>query len=123
MSESRISINNYDLEMALQDSVSAFMNALAPDAPPLHWSLRLRPGGTELSGLVPPEAHDDPGAVVDRWATLIGLEVVENWAGARGLSGRVPRLNVAEVVVWAVVDRDEFEGRKAPATTDEDGAL
>lgn len=86
--------------LQLLDQAAGTLNRLAPDLPPLMWSVYL----SEVRGQVDPDADDtEAREVLALWADRLGLVPVEDGlAGAREYTGVRAEW---QLVVWGVTDR------------------
>ena len=83
----------------LSRTTDAF-NQLAPDLPPLYWSVY----GTEIRGQVEPGTDDDEARqILAAWAERLDLAPVVD--GLPGASEYVGRREEWELAVWGVTDR------------------
>ncbi|MFE2998711.1 hypothetical protein ACFXG4_27375 [Nocardia sp. NPDC059246] len=114
MTQTPITVDGYAFESAVENAVSDFMNALAPDAPRLNWNFQISAEYIELIALVSAHRHDDPRAVAEWWAALLGLDGDETVSGRRRLTGRLDGMNIdTKVKIWYITDRPEFDAAGA----------
>lgn len=109
-----IEIKFRDLEMTVSRAISGYMNGLAPSLPPLYWTQRAEKARNwSLEGLA---ETGDPEAVA-AWAAELNLTRVlaPVLDGLVEYSGECSALNIAELIVWCVADRDAFETSAAEA--------
>jgi hypothetical protein len=86
--------------LQLLDQAAGIFNRLAPDLPPLMWSV----SANEVRGQVDADADDiEAGEVLTLWADRLGLALVADClAGAREYAGVRAEW---QIVVWGVTDK------------------
>ncbi|WP_157184364.1 hypothetical protein [Nocardia niigatensis] len=113
MTQAPITMDRWTLQDAIRPAVAEFMNALAPDAPPLWWTLSFSRELPELSGMVDEDDHADPAAVAQQWAGLLGLVNDETSDdGVRRLHGPFPDGSMRRIQVWYIADRAKFDAAR-----------
>lgn len=98
------------LETELRDATSRYLNALAPDLPPLRWMLDPIVGLAGMVGVEYPDG-DEAAAVAQQWAQRCGLtESGDARRGERIWVGKVAesRGSVQPVLVWCIVDKEAW---------------
>ena len=105
------------LQIELDRTTTDFVNALAPDLPPLFWSLGIDhldaiTQAPLLEGIVvDAEYGEQTAAVAEQWAERLGLTAHAIVSGAREWSGDALdcAAGMRRVRIWCVVDRAAWD--------------
>ncbi|MBF5002417.1 hypothetical protein IRT45_35460 [Nocardia sp. BSTN01] len=107
-----LTIDDYELDKALDAAATAYTNALAPDLPPLAWSHRYESGRRRpvLSGQVAYFTY--PGRFVEvaqQWAERLGLAESEDTLPGQRMWFGAALGRFGDVRVWCIVDRAAWD--------------